>query len=192
MKLCVFGMIFVGGQGLCLVLLMQKWFKFVVLFGSKYCIIDFVINNFINLGMFLVYVLIQYKVQSFIEYIQCGWCFGIFLSDYFIMFVLVQMYCFEEFGDVWYWGIVDVVYQNMYFIDNFEVDYVVIFFGDYIYKMNVEYMLEKYIEMWVDVIIVVYLMLQLQVYQFGVMQVDECWCVIEFYEKVFDLFIIFG
>ncbi|MFC4636752.1 glucose-1-phosphate adenylyltransferase [Deinococcus hohokamensis] len=184
MKPRVLGMILAGGQGSRLAPLTQKRSKPSVPFGSKYRIIDFAINNFMNSGVFSIYVLTQYKAQSLTEHIQRGWRFGTFLSDYFITLVPAQMYRYEELGAVWYRGTADAVYQNMHLIDNFDADYVAIFSGDHIYKMNVEHMLEKHIESRADVTIAAYPMPQADAHRFGVMQVDDSWRVTEFMEKV--------
>jgi glucose-1-phosphate adenylyltransferase len=186
MKPRVLGMILAGGQGSRLAPLTLKRSKPAVPFGSKYRIIDFAINNFINSGVFSIYVLTQYKAQSLTEHIQRGWRFGTFLQDYFITLVPAQMYRYEELGAVWYRGTADAVYQNMHLIDNFEADYVAIFSGDHIYKMNVDHMLQAHIDSRADVTIAAYPMPQSQAHQFGVMHVDERWKVTAFLEKVAD------
>ncbi|WP_291429984.1 glucose-1-phosphate adenylyltransferase [Deinococcus sp.] len=186
MKPRVLGMILAGGQGSRLAPLTQKRSKPAVPFGSKYRIIDFAINNFINSGVFSVYVLTQYKAQSLTEHIQRGWRFGTFLSDYFITLVPAQMYRIEELGPVWYRGTADAVYQNMHLIDNYEADYVAIFSGDHIYKMNVEHMLQQHIETRADVTIAAYPMPQEQAHQFGIMHIDPNWRVTDFLEKPKD------
>ena len=118
MAIRTLGMILAGGQGSCLAPLTSKRSKPAVPFGSKYRIIDFAINNFMNSDIFSIYVLTQFKAQSLTEHIQRGWRFGTFLSDYFITLVPAQMYRFEELGPVWYRGTADAVYQNMHLIEN--------------------------------------------------------------------------
>ena len=183
MKPRILGMILAGGQGSRLAPLTQKRSKPAVPFGSKYRIIDFAINNFINSGVFSIYVLTQYKAQSLTEHIQRGWRFGTFLSDYFITLVPAQMYRFEELGAAWYRGTADAVYQNMHLIENYQADYVAIFSGDHIYKMNVEHMLQNHIDNRADLTIAAYPMPQSQAHQFGVMHVDDRWKVTDFLEK---------
>lgn len=186
MKPRVLGMILAGGQGSRLAPLTLKRSKPAVPFGSKYRIIDFAINNFINSGVFSIYVLTQYKAQSLTEHIQRGWRFGTFLSDYFITLVPAQMYRMEELGPVWYRGTADAVYQNMHLIENYEADYIAIFSGDHIYKMNVEHMLQSHIDNRADLTIAAYPMPQSQAHQFGVMHVDNRWKVTDFLEKPKD------
>ncbi|MBB5233171.1 glucose-1-phosphate adenylyltransferase [Deinococcus budaensis] len=186
MKPRVLGMILAGGQGSRLAPLTLKRSKPAVPFGSKYRIIDFAINNFINSGVFSIYVLTQYKAQSLTEHIQRGWRFGTFLQDYFITLVPAQMYRYEELGAVWYRGTADAVYQNMHLIDNFEADYVAIFSGDHIYKMNVEHMLQSHIDARADVTIAAYPMPRTEAHRFGVMQVGDRGRVTQFLEKPAD------
>lgn len=184
MKPRVLGMILAGGQGSRLSPLTTKRSKPSVPFGSKYRIIDFALNNFVNSGLFSVYVLTQYKGQSLTEHIQRGWRFGTFLSDYFITVVPAQQYRLEELGPVWYRGTADAVYQNLHLVDNHDADYVAIFSGDHIYKMNIEHMLQNHIDSRADITIAAYPMPIEQAHQFGVMQVDERWKVTDFLEKV--------
>lgn len=186
MKPRVLGMILAGGQGSRLAPLTLKRSKPAVPFGSKYRIIDFAINNFINSGVFSIYVLTQYKAQSLTEHIQRGWRFGTFLQDYFITLVPAQMYRYEELGAVWYRGTADAVYQNMHLIDNFEADYVAIFSGDHIYKMNVEHMLQSHIDARADVTIAAYPMPRTEAHRFGVMQIGDRGRVTQFLEKPAD------
>lgn len=183
MKKRVLGMILAGGQGSRLAPLTQKRSKPAVPFGGKYRIIDFAINNFINSGVFGIYVLTQYKAQSLTEHIQRGWRFGTFLQDYFITLVPAQMYRLEELGAVWYRGTADAVYQNMHLIENHKADYVAIFSGDHIYKMNVDDMVEKHISSGADVSIAAYPMPSAEAHRFGVMRIDETGRITEFLEK---------
>ncbi|GEM49245.1 glucose-1-phosphate adenylyltransferase [Deinococcus cellulosilyticus NBRC 106333 = KACC 11606] len=176
-------MILAGGQGTRLSPLTAKRSKPAVPFGSKYRIIDFALNNFINSGIFSIYVLTQFKAQSLTEHIQRGWRFGTFLSDYFITLVPAQMYRYEELGPVWYRGTADAVYQNLHLVQNYHADYVAVFSGDHIYKMNVAHMIEMHEDTRADITIAAYPMPVSQASRFGVMQVDERYRIIGFEEK---------
>jgi glucose-1-phosphate adenylyltransferase len=179
----ILGMILAGGQGTRLSPLTLKRSKPAVPFGSKYRIIDFAINNFINSDIFSIYVLIQYKAQSLTEHIQRGWRFSSFLNDYFITLVPAQMYRFEELGPVWYRGTSDAVYQNLHLIDNYDADLVAIFSGDHIYKMNIAHMVEMHLDRRADISIAAYPTPIADAHRFGVMQVDSRYRVVEFQEK---------
>jgi glucose-1-phosphate adenylyltransferase len=179
-------MILAGGQGSRLAPLTAKRAKPSVPFGSKYRIIDFALNNFMNSGIYSIYVLTQFKAQSLTEHIQRGWRFGTFLADYFITLVPAQQYRYEELGAVWYRGTADAVYQNMHLIDNYSPDAVAIFSGDHIYKMNVAHMLEMHLDNRADITIAAYPTPLAEATRFGVMGVDNRSRIIEFQEKPKD------
>ena len=69
----VLGMIMAGGEGSRLSGLTQERAKPAVYFGGKYRIIDFVLNNFINSGIFKLKVLTQFKADSLIKHLTTGW-----------------------------------------------------------------------------------------------------------------------
>jgi glucose-1-phosphate adenylyltransferase len=183
MAIRTLGMILAGGQGSRLAPLTAKRSKPAVPFGSKYRIIDFAINNFINSGIYSIYVLTQFKAQSLTEHIQRGWRFGSFLNDYFIMLVPAQQYRFEELGAVWYRGTADAVYQNMHLIDNYNADCIAIFSGDHIYKMNMDHMLQQHLDTRADITIAAYPVPVAEASRFGVLQVDNRSRITQFQEK---------
>jgi len=59
-----YAMILAGGLGSRLCILSEKRAKPAVPFGGKYRIIDFVLSNFINSGIYSIYVLTQFRRQS--------------------------------------------------------------------------------------------------------------------------------
>jgi glucose-1-phosphate adenylyltransferase len=179
----VLGMILAGGQGTRLAPLTSKRSKPAVPFGAKYRIIDFALNNFINSGIYSIYVLTQFKAQSLTEHIQRGWRFGSFLADYFITLVPAQMYRFEELGPVWYRGTADAIYQNLHLVDNHGAEQVAIFSGDHIYKMNVDHMLQMHEDTRADITIAAYPTPLAEASRFGVMQVDDRGRITQFQEK---------
>ncbi|MBN1210507.1 MAG: glucose-1-phosphate adenylyltransferase [Myxococcaceae bacterium] len=179
----ILGMILAGGQGTRLAPLTSRRSKPAVPFGSKFRIIDFALNNFINSGIYSIYVLTQFKAQSLTEHIQRGWRFGSFLADYFITLVPAQMYRFEELGPVWYRGTADAIYQNLHLVENHGAENVAIFSGDHIYKMNVAHMLEMHESQRADITIASYPTPIAEAYRFGIMQVDARGRVTEFQEK---------
>ena len=60
----VLTMILAGGQGKRLFPLTRDRAKPAVPFGGRYRIIDFVLNNFVNSGLYRIKVLTQYKWDS--------------------------------------------------------------------------------------------------------------------------------
>src|SRR4051794_21263838 len=56
-----------GGRGNRLFPLTQERAKPAVPFGGKYRIVDFVLSNLINSGLYSIYVLVQFKSQSLLR-----------------------------------------------------------------------------------------------------------------------------
>ncbi len=84
-------LVMAGGQGTRLHPLTRDRAKPAVPFGGKYRIIDFVLSNFINSGIYAIYVLVQWRSQSLIEHLKDGWQFGGMLPDHFVIPVPAQM-----------------------------------------------------------------------------------------------------
>ncbi len=180
----ILGMILAGGQGTRLTPLTARRSKPAVPFGSKFRIIDFALNNFLNSGIYSVYVLTQFKAQSLTEHIQRGWRFGTgLLADYFITLVPAQMYLYEQLGPVWYRGTADAIYQNLHLVENHGAENVAIFSGDHIYKMNIAHMLEQHESTRADITIAAYPTPLASATRFGVLQVDARGRLTEFQEK---------
>ena len=98
-----------GGKGTRLEPLTSFRSKPAVPFGGRYRIIDFVLSNFINSGIYSIYVLTQFKSQSLTEHINEAWRFGSLLPNQYITCVPAQM----NTGDSWYMGTADAIYQNV-------------------------------------------------------------------------------
>lgn len=182
-KARILGMILAGGQGSRLYPLTGKRAKPSVPFGARYRIIDFVLNNFMNSGIFSIYVLTQFKAQSLTEHIQRHWRFGTFLDDHFVLLVPAQMYRYEELGASWYRGTADAIYQNLHLVMNHHPESVAVFGGDHIFKMNVAHMHEYHLDTKADITIAAYPVTVAEASRFGVMQVDDQWRIAEFQEK---------
>ncbi len=176
-------MVLAGGRGTRLYPLTAKRAKPAVPFGAMYRIVDFVLNNLVNSGIYSIYVLIQYKAQSLTEHIQRYWRLGAFLDDHFIVLVPAQMYLYEELGPVWYRGTADAIYQNLHLVENHSPEVVAVFGGDHIYKMNVRHMVEFHLDTGADVTLAAYPVPIEEASRFGVIEVDERGRVLSFEEK---------
>ena len=64
MQLRVLAFVLAGGKGTRLHPLTKERAKPAVPFGARYRIIDFVLSNLINSGIYSIYVLVQFKSQS--------------------------------------------------------------------------------------------------------------------------------
>ena len=69
----VVAMILAGGEGKRLYPLTRDRAKPAVPFGGRYRIIDFVLSNFVNSGIFKISVLTQYKAGSLMQHLARGW-----------------------------------------------------------------------------------------------------------------------
>ena len=108
-------------------------------FGGRYRIVDFVLSNLINSGIYSTYVLIQFKSQSLLQHLRDGWEVTGLLKEHFIIPVPAQM---RSPGENWYRGTADAIYQNINLIEQADPHFVVIFGADHIYRMNIREMLE--------------------------------------------------
>ncbi len=171
-------MILAGGEGKRLFPLTKDRAKPAVPFGGRYRIIDFVINNFVNSGFFKIKVLTQYKSDSLNKHITRGWALSPFLNQY-IDLVPAQM----RTGNDWYKGTADAIYQNIFHIADEDPRYVCIFGGDHIYKMDVSQMLDFHKSNNADLSISAIPIPVEEASEFGIMEVDENWRLINFVEK---------
>ncbi|HMD68315.1 MAG TPA: glucose-1-phosphate adenylyltransferase [Chitinivibrionales bacterium] len=133
----VLGMIMAGGEGSRLHPLTNERAKPAVYFGGKYRIVDFVLNNFINSGIFKIKVLTQFKSDSLIKHLTTGWNLNRMLGQY-IDPVPAQM----RTGKNWYMGTADAIFQNFNLIEDENPDYIAVFGADHIYKMDISQMLD--------------------------------------------------
>lgn len=171
-------MILAGGEGKRLYPLTKDRAKPAVPFGGRYRIIDFVLNNFINSGFFKIKVLTQYKSDSLNKHITRGWTLSPFLNQY-VDLAPAQM----RTGNDWYKGTADAIYQNIFHITDEDPRYVCIFGGDHIYKMHVDQMLDFHKDKGADLSISGIPIPIEEASEFGIMEVDDNWKLINFVEK---------
>lgn len=171
-------MILAGGEGKRLLPLTKDRAKPAVPFGGRYRIIDFVLNNFINSGFFKIKVLTQYKSDSLNKHITRGWALSPFLNQY-VDLAPAQM----RTGLDWYRGTADAIYQNVFHITDEDPDYVCIFGGDHVYKMDVSQMLDFHKERFADLTISAIPIPIEEASEYGIIEVNDDWKLINFVEK---------
>jgi glucose-1-phosphate adenylyltransferase len=174
----VLTMILAGGMGERLYPLTRDRAKPAVPFGGRYRIIDFVINNFINSGFFKIKVLTQFKSNSLIEHITRTWRLVPEIGQYVDM-VPAQM----RKGPFWFRGTADAVFQNLELIFDDRPEYVCVFGGDHIYKMDVNQMLQEHLANEADLTIATIPVPLEEAHHFGIVEVDDDWRVTGFVEK---------
>lgn len=171
-------MILAGGEGKRLFPLTKDRAKPAVPFGGRYRIIDFVLNNFINSGFFKIKVLTQYKSDSLNKHITRGWSLSPFLNQY-VDLVPAQM----RTGGDWYMGTADAVFQNVNQVIDANPNYICVFGGDHVYKMDVSQMLDYHKVKDADLTISAIQVPIEEASEFGIMEIDENWQLVSFEEK---------
>src|SRR5208282_306158 len=171
--------IMAGGQGVRLHPLTKERAKPAVPFGGKYRIIDFVLSNLVNSGIYSIYVLVQWRSQSLIEHLKDGWQFGGMLPGHFITPVPAQM----RMGESWYQGTADAIFQNLNLLEDSKPDIVAVFSADHIYRMDVQQMLDFHLERKAAVTVAALPVDIDQSDQFGVIDVDSGLRIVGFEEK---------
>ena len=179
MRIKTLAFVMAGGKGTRLEPLTADRAKPAVPFGGKYRIIDFVLSNLINSGIYGVYVLTQFKSQSLMEHLHDTWNIGSMLRSHFITAVPAQ----QRTGEHWYQGTADAIYQNLNLIKDRDPELVAIFGGDHIFKMNVEDMTSFHQSAEADVTIAAIPVPIAEAREFGVIQVDANWRITGFQEK---------
>lgn len=175
----VLGMIMAGGKGERLFPLTKERSKPAVPFGGKYRLIDFVLSNFVNSGIFSSYILVQYLSQSLIEYLRTSWATKGITKDHFLTVVPPQM----RLGEIWYRGTADAIRQNISLVNDFDPDLVVIFGADHIYRMDISKMIDFHIQKKADVTVAANVVPLKDASAFGVMAADDNNRIISFEEK---------
>ena len=73
MQVRVLAFVLAGGKGTRLYPLTKERAKPAVPFGGRYRIVDFVLSNLVNSGIYSTYVLIQFKSQCLLQHLREGW-----------------------------------------------------------------------------------------------------------------------
>jgi glucose-1-phosphate adenylyltransferase len=181
-KFRVLGIVLAGGKGSRLYPLTRERAKPAVPFGGKYRIIDFVLSNLVNSGIYSIYVLTQFKSQSLLQHLSDGWQFANLLKHQFIIPVPAQM----RKGETWYEGTSDAIFQNINLVEQSHPDLVAVFGADHIYRMDINQMIEAHRERGAAVTVSALPMPRDQAHQYGTMEITPDWRITGFYEKVPD------
>jgi glucose-1-phosphate adenylyltransferase len=183
MKRRVLAMVLAGGKGTRLYPLTKDRAKPSVPFGGKYRIVDFVLSNLVNSGVYSTYVLTQFKSQSLLQHLRDTWQFGNLLPSQFIIPVPAQMLTPDE---TWYQGTADAIFQNIDLIRQAEPDLVLVFSADHIYRMDVREMIEFHNEKGADATVAAVPMARCLSSEFGAIELDEYERIKQFHEKKVD------
>jgi glucose-1-phosphate adenylyltransferase len=183
MQVRVLAFVLAGGKGTRLYPLTKERAKPAVPFGGRYRIVDFVLSNLINSGIYSIYVLIQFKSQSLLQHLRDGWEVSSLMRQHFIIPVPAQM---RSPGEDWYRGTADAIYQNINLIEQADPHFVVIFGADHIYRMNIREMLEYHMHKRAQATIAAIPVQKELAAEFGVIETEPDGRVLGFYEKRSD------
>ncbi|MCL2235044.1 MAG: glucose-1-phosphate adenylyltransferase subunit GlgD [Defluviitaleaceae bacterium] len=152
--------------------------------GSCYRAIDFPLSNMANSGINKVAVITQYNSRSLHDHLNSSkwWGFG---RKHGGLFVLAPF--LSKDGNFGFRGTADSIYQNISFLRRSNEPYVVITGGDGIYKLDYNEVLSFHVEKDAD-ITVVCKNVNMDVTNFGVVDLDENGRLIEFEEKPLEAF----
>jgi glucose-1-phosphate adenylyltransferase len=172
-------MVLAGGKGERLSPLTLRRAKPSVAFGGKYKIIDFVLSNLFNSGIKKVYILTQYRAYSLNKHIRESWGKWTGLGEF---YVAISPETSSE-SEEWFKGTADAILQYLRFVESSHADYVAIFGGDHIYKMDVTQMINYHRMNRADITIAALEVPVEEASRFGVFSVDDDARVTAFNEK---------
>jgi len=172
-------MVLAGGKGERLSPLTIRRAKPSVMFGGKYKIIDFVLSNMFNSGIKKVYILTQYRAYSLNKHIRESWGKWTGLGEF---YVAISPETNSE-SEEWFKGTADAILQYLRFVESSDADYVAIFGGDHIYKMDISQMIDYHRRNRADLTLAALEVPADEAKRFGVFSVDDDYRVTAFAEK---------
>ena len=189
MQLRVLAFVLAGGKGTRLYPLTKERAKPAVPFGGRYRIVDFVLSNLVNSGIYSIYVLVQFKSQSLLQHLREGWEASSLLRNHFIIPVPAQMRSADE---TWYQGTADAIFQNINLIEQADPHLVAIFGADHIYRMNIASMMEYHEKKSARVTVAAIPVEKRLAAEFGVIETRSDGRIVRFHEKNPDAPVIPG
>ncbi len=174
----ILSIVLAGGVGSRLFPLTADRAKPAVPIGGRYRLIDIVLSNFVNSGLYKIKVITQYKSDSLNKHISRGWHFPYIIGQY-VEAVPAQ----QRVDKSWFKGSADAIYQSLNVFADENPDLLVIFGGDHIYTMDVRQMIDFHLLVGADLSIAAIPMPSAEATDFGVIEVDANWRVVGFEEK---------
>ena len=169
-----------GGRGTRLFPLTKIRSKPAVPLAGKYRLIDIPISNCINSDLNRIYVLTQFLSVSLHRHIRQTYSFDHFRGGF--VELLAAQQTVEE-GTDWYQGTADAVRKNLRYVEQPDVEYVVILSGDQLYRMDFRDMMESHVNSGADVTIAGIPVDRKDAGALGIMKTDDSGRVTGFLEK---------
>jgi len=176
----VLAMVLAGGAGERLSILSAERAKPAVPFAGRYRIIDFVLSNCVNSGIFKVAVLTQYNPRSLSEHIGIGKAWDLDRANGGV--TILQPYLGRGGGE-WYRGTADAIYQNFSFVQNHKVEDILVLAGDHIYTVRYDHMISSHRQRRADVTVGVVEVLPDEARRFGIVSLSPQDRIMEWQEK---------
>lgn len=169
-----------GGRGSRLFPLTKFRSKPAVPLGGKYRLIDIPLSNCINSEIHRAYVLTQFLSVSLHRHIRQTYRFDHFSGGY------VEIMAAQETmdsGTDWYQGTADAVRKNIRYLQQSDVEYVLVLSGDQLYRMDFRQMVRSHQESKAEVSIAAKPVHRHQASSLGIMRVNNTGRVEGFLEK---------
>ncbi len=168
-----------GGRGTRLYPLTKVRSKPAVPVAGKYRLIDVPLSNCINSNLNRMYVLTQFNSVSLHRHIRSTYSFDAFAGGFVEILAAQQTYA----GDDWYQGTADAVRKNLRYVQEPDVDYVLILSGDQLYRMDFRKMIATHEAARADVSIAAVPVSRDVAPAMGIMRLDDAGRVVGFLEK---------
>lgn len=168
-----------GGAGTRLFPLTQYRSKPAVPLAGKYRLIDIPISNCINSQLNRIYLLTQFNSVSLHRHIRQTYSFDPFSGGF--VEILAAQQTIE--GANWYQGTADAVRKNLRYLEQEDVDHVLILSGDQLYRMDYRKMLQTHVDAGADATIAALPVGRQAAKSFGLMKLDDTFRVRGFKEK---------
>lgn len=175
----VIALILGGGQGNRLFPLTKYRAKPAVPIGGKFRLIDIPISICIHSNIRKIYLLTQFNTVSLHRHIFNTYHFDRFSKGF--LQILAAQQTLESSN--WYQGTADAVRQNISYIKNRDVDYIVILSGDQLFRLDLNTFIKFHIEKKADVTIASTPVSRESASGLGILKVDKERKIIRFVEK---------
>lgn len=175
----IIGVILGGGQGTRLFPLTELRSKPAVPLAGNYRLIDVPISNCLNSGINRIYLLTQFNSVSLHRHVRQTYAFDRFGGGF--VEILAAQQTMD--GGRWYQGTADAVRQQLRYLQQPGIDYVLILSGDQLYRMDFRDMLNTHINAGADATIAALPVTDKDASGFGIMRFDDSGRVHGFLEK---------
>lgn len=168
-----------GGRGTRLYPLTKYRSKPAVPLAGKYRLIDIPLSNCLHSGLNRIYVLTQFNSVSLHRHIGGTYAFDAFRGGFVEILAAQQTFGHSD----WYQGTADAVRQNLPYIQQPDIDLVLILSGDQLYRMDYREMIEVHRRAGAEVTISTVPVHSKDASGLGIMQMNEDGRIVKFVEK---------